>query len=284
MRHEFKFRKLPDEQILILLRYANLVRKLSFIERLFSVKFELPDDITADQVRRAETVFYGVTDGEFICRNKDIRLPVRSKDIDLSLAPFSANGSYTQLLGYKEIVLGQWLDVGPFYVTLKNAIVANKFALTQLREGRDSDVRFEVLNNQLIFRFETYARLEAHKDIETKLRQFYSQLRREEPSELAHTLMESLTSDVSSAEALEIATGWKDYSGLPDRFCPQDPIFDEEHGRWRVPIFLVYANGQGGPVGELLIDLKTGSVIAEPSAEEMQQKGLALAEKILRAG
>ncbi len=93
-----------------------------------------------------------------------------------------------------------------------------------------------------------------------------------------------LTSDVVPAEAAEIAAGWLEYNNLPDRFSPQEPVLDEERECWRVPIHLVYAGGDSAPVGDLLINLKTGSIVEEPSPEALYREGRALAEKIRRAG
>src|SRR5205814_364346 len=120
------------------------------------------------------------------------------------------------------------------------------------------------------------------KLVQQKLERFYHLLRSEEPKELADTLLEPLISDVSPDEAVKIGIGWLQYHDFPDRFSPQEPILDSERACWRVPIYVVYASGNGAPVGELLIDLKTGSIVDEPSPELMHQEGLALGEKILR--
>ncbi len=282
----FSFQAFTDEEINGILYRAKFARKLRFIETLFKVRFTVPENITPAQMRRIEMLFRGITEGEFASRGKDISVPVRAADSNLSEPPFSGVGPYKHYLGAEEAVLDhpRLLNVGPVYFMLKKAVAANHLALAPLREGRDTFVRFEVLDNQIIYRFETYADREGHKRAQRRLNQFYSQLEQEEPTELARTLLEPLMSDVLPDESAQIAVGWLEYHDFPDRFSPQEPTLDEERGCWRVPIYIVYASGKGAHVGDLLIDLKTGSIIEEPSAEVMYQEGLSLAEKILRVG
>jgi len=282
----FNFEPFDEKDLRDLVYRAKLARKLSFIESLFRARFMLPENIPPDDVRRVETLFRGITEGEFVMRGKAITVPVKAADVNLSEAPFSGIGPYEHFLGGEEAVLDnpRLLDVGPVYFSVERAVVANKAVLAVLREGRDQVVRFEVLDSMITYRFERYAGRDSHKRAKQKLKQFHSQLERQEPPELAATLTEMLTSDVVPAEAAEIAVGWLEYNDLPDRFSPQEPVLDEEGGCWRVPIYLVYASGEGVPVGELLIDLKTGRIVEEPSPEAMYREGRALAEKILRVG
>jgi hypothetical protein len=165
---------------------------------------------------------------------------------------------------------------------LNRALISNQKTLSSLREGKDVWVRFEVLDGQISYRYDRYTRHDVHKRIEQKLKHFYSQLLTEESEGLANTLLQPLILDVPSDEAIKIGVGWLEYHNFPDRFSPQEPILDESRGCWRLPIYIVYASGKGALVGQLLIDLKTGSIIDEPSPELMYQEGLALGEKILR--
>ena len=87
--------------------------------------------------------------------------------------------------------------------------------------------------------------------------------------------------DVNTEEANLIAMGWLQYNYLPDRYCPQEPILDETNKIWRVPIYLVYASGEGGEVGELQIDIKTRKVISHTPIDTIKAKGKILAEKII---
>lgn len=280
----FSHERFPEEEMRELLYRAKFARKLGFIQKLFNVRFTLPENITAEQAGRVETLFRGITEGEFVSRGKDICVPVKAAAVNLSEPPFSGAGPYTHYLGNEEAVLDhpQLIDTGPVYFILKRAVVANQKLLAPLREGRDAYVRFEVFDNQITFRFARYAKPDKHKRAQQRLNQFRSQLERQEPPELAATLSEALMSDVLPDGAIQIAVGWLEYHKFPDRFSPQEPILDEERACWRVPIYIVYASGNGAPVGELLIDLKTGSIVEEPSAEVMRRDGLASAEKILR--
>jgi len=282
----FGFKPFGEKDTRDLIYRGKLARKLGFIESLFRTRFSVPENITPEQVRRVETLFRGIIEGEFVMRGNAITVPVRAADVNLAEPPFSGIGPYEQFLGAEEAVLDhpRLLDVGPVYFSLNRAAVANKSALAALRDGRDQWVRFEVLDNLITYRFERYTARDKHKRVMQKLNQFHSRLEREEPPELAATLTEMLTSDVVPAEAAEIAIGWLEYNNLPDRFSPQEPVLDEERGCWRVPIYLVYAEGNSAHVGELLIDPKTGSVIEEPSPEEMYREGRALAEKVSRVG
>ncbi len=282
----FSFEPFGGEDRHGLLYRAKLMRKLSFVESLFSAWFTVPENIAPEQVRRVETLFRGITEGKFVTRGNAITVPVKAADVNLSEPPFSGVGPYEQFLGAEEAVLDypRLLDVGPVYFSLNRAVVANPIALANLRRGQDQLVRFEVLDNLITYRFERYASRDRNRLSKQRLNQFYSRLRREESPELAATLKEPLMSDVMSSEATEIVVGWLEDHELPDRFSPQEPVLDEERGCWRVPIYLVYAGGDSAPVGELLIDLKTGSIVEEPSPEAMYREGRALAEKILRVG
>ncbi len=275
-----------DETSRWLLHRAKIARKLKFLENLYNISFTLPEDITSNQVRRLETVFRGITEGEFSMRAKDVAVLVRAADVNLSEPPFSGMGSYIHYLNTQEEVMGhpQLLDVGPVYFLLNNAVVANQMVLPQLCKGMDQHVRFEVLDYQLTYRFERYLDPQRHKRLLRRLNQFHSELLNNEPEELADTLTEWLMADVPPQQASEIAVGWLEYKNFRDRFSPQAPVLDEERGVWRVPIYLVFTSGKGGPVGELLIDLKTGMVVEELSAELMRNEGHSLAENVLRVG
>lgn len=116
-----------------------------------------------------------------------------------------------------------------------------------------------------------------------RLEEFKQELAREEPQELVDLVTEPIEGKVTSDEAVKIAVGWLYYNRLPDCFCPQEPELDEEVGCWRVPIHLVYTNGAGGWVGDLVVDLETGVITEHPSVEEVRSRGTALAEKIFHA-
>jgi hypothetical protein len=280
----FSFQPFSVEVAQSILYRGKIARKLRFLESVFNLQLTLPENITPDHVQYLETIFRGLTEGQFVSRGTGIRIFLRAADIDLSKPPFSEVGTFEHYSGAEQALLypQRVLDVGPYYLILKNAVVANRMELTPLREGKDSWVRFEVLDGQIGYRYERYTRPDAHRRVQQKLRRFHSRLISGESPSLADAVFDPLISNVLSDEAFRIAAGWLEYNSLPDRFSPQDPILDEERACWRVPIHLVYANGQGAPVGELRIDLKTGEIVEEPGLETLNQKAQALAEKIFR--
>jgi hypothetical protein len=280
----FSFQPLSREDGFSNLYRAKIARKLKFIESVFKLSLTLPENITPNHVQYIETIFRGLTEGEFISRGSGITIFLKGTDIDTSNPPFSEPGSFEHYSGTEQALLYPQvlLDVGPYYTILTRAVIANQRNVTPLREGKSLWVRFEVLDGQITYRYERYTHPDAHKRIQQKLKQFHSQLVAEESQALAETLLQPLILDVPRDEAIKIAVGWLEYHNFPDRFSPQEPILDEGRACWQLPIYIVYANGKGAPVGELLIDLKKGSIIDEPSPELMYQEGLALGEKILR--
>jgi hypothetical protein len=282
----FSFQPFSDDELARILYRAKIARKLKFIESVFKVRLTLPENITPDHVQYVETIFRGLTEGEFLSRGNGVTVFLKAADVNLSELPLSKAGPYKHYLGTEQALLfpQRVLDVGPYYLIFKRAIVANPAPLSYLREGRDSWVRFEVLDGQITYRYEKYVRPERHRLVQQKLNRFYAALISEEPPELARTVLAPLISDVLPDAAIQIAVGWLQYHSFPDAFSAQNPILDEGRGFWRVPIYVVYSNGKGAPVCEMLIDLKTGSILEEPSPEMLRQQGLALAEKILRVG
>ena len=283
---EVEFVMLSEAQEKELLQLARLIRKLKFIQTVFRrTKFLLPGKFTKDDLRGTEILFRGITEGEFTIRDPRVTIKgIPLSEIDLTKPPFDGAGSFSHKIGNKQSLLGKEFIVGPITVYLDKAELASPKVIEHIRKGftQPVDVRFEVLDNQITYHFEAYAQL-SHKQRLHKLNQFKQELGREEPKELVNLVDESLQGDVSSDEAAQIAVGWTQYNCLPDRYCPQEPILDEANSSWRVPIYLVYTSGEGGPVGELQIDLKTGKIIEHTPIEELRSRGLALAEKILHA-
>jgi hypothetical protein len=152
----------------------------------------------------------------------------------------------------------------------------------EIKRGTSGDltVRFEVLDNQITYRFETYSSQPRNQRTQ-RLNRFKYELSRNESDELVELIDDSLQNDVSSKEANQIAVGWTQNNDLPDRYCPHTP--ELAGGQWHVPIYLVYSNGEGGPVGEVVIDEKTGVIVSHTPVDELRSKGRALAEQILHA-
>ena len=285
---EFKlvFKHPSESEKQKLLYRAKLCRKLKYIEQAFGTSFLLPDEIPAEQVEIIDRVFRGITEGEFTTRAPRILFDAVSlSSFDLSRPPFTGPGPLSRETGREQRLFDRLLPVGPVSVHLERATLANPRVLD--REGKDPNqlvsIRFELLDNQITHRFESYA-MQSRKQRIERLDQFKRDLAREEPKELVDLVDEPLQGDVSELEADQIAVGWTFYNRLSDRFCPQDPEIDRSTGHWRVPIWLVYANGEGGPVGDLLIHKKSGVVLSHTPMEELRSKAMALADTILHAG
>jgi hypothetical protein len=275
----------PQQGKTALDNYAKMARKLKYLERVFKTSFSIPEEISWQDAFNIEFVFRGIIEGEFTTRGGDITFfNVPLFPIDLTKPPFQGPGPFSYKLGSKIALLGKELIVGPVTVHLDKAELASPRVVDHVRKGltKPVDVRFEVLDNQITCRFETYARSSRKQRLQ-RLNQFKQELAREEPKGLVDLIDESLQGDVTPDEANQIAMGWTLYTDLPDRYCPQEPELDRDSGHWRVPIYLVYANGEGGSVGELVIDIKTGKIIRETPIEELRSKGLALAKQILHA-
>lgn len=282
----FGFQPFPEEHLGNILNRAKIARKLKFIENIFKLRLTLPENITPDHVQYIETIFRGLTEGEFVSRANGTTVFLRAAEVVMSELPVSTPGAFKYCLGTEQALLfpQRVLDVGPYYLILRRAIVANSELLTHLRNGHDSWVRFEILDGQITYRYEKYLRPERHKLVQQKLDRFYSALVLAESHELATTLLEPLISDVRSDAATLIAVGWLQYHSFADRFSPQEPVLEKDNGLWRVPIHITYTTAKSVPVGEILIDIKTGGIVEEPSPELIRKRGLTQAEKMLRVG
>lgn len=267
-----------------LLYRVKIYRKLAYLEEFFGLHFLVPNTISGDEVQRIETVFRGITEGQFRGRANAILFNLLPSMIDLSKPPFSGIGEFTYEVGAPVKLFDQHVPVGRFTVHLEKAELANPRAVEPVRKGSREpiDVRFEVLDNQVLYRFEAFA-THPRQQLSERLDQFKQELALEEPRQLVDLIDEHIQNDVSKREATQIAVGWQFYSHLPDRYCPQEPEIDDTTGHWRVPIWLLYANGEGGPVGEVIVDKKTGEIVRHTPFDELRREALALAENILNA-
>jgi hypothetical protein len=267
------------------IRYkAKIFRKLKYIEECFGLRFSIPKTISGHEVQQIETIFRGITEGEFRGRANAMSFKLLPSMIHLSKPPFSGVGEFSYEVEAPVELFGQNIPVGRFTVHLEKSELANPRVVEHIRKGSRApiEVRFEVLDNQVVYRFEDYVR-QPRRHRRQLLDQFKLELALEEPRQLVDLVDEPIQDDVSSREATQIAVGWTFYSHLPDRYCPQEPEIDDTTGHWRVPIWLVYASGKGGPVGEVIIDKKTGEIVRHTPINKLRRKGLALAEKILDA-
>jgi hypothetical protein len=285
----FNCEEMSEEQTNSMLYRAKIARKLGFIERIFNLHLTLPENITPSHVQYIEAVFLGLTEGDFTTRGNAVTVFVKAADVDLNVPPFSGVGRFEYSLGSEQALLFQphepypVLGVGPYSLKLQRATIANTKMISRLRQGIDCWVRFEVLDNQITYHYQKYAQPERHRRVRQRLDRFHYLLNSEEPAILADTLLDPLISNISSEEAIKTGIGWLQYHDFPDRFAPQEPVLDHDRHCWQLPIYLVYSGGKYAPVGELLIDLKTGTLLDEPDPELMRHTGLALGDTILRA-
>ncbi len=287
----FRFENFSEEEVRDLRNRAKLFRKLSYIENFFKISNSLSPYILAAEVRNIDYIYRGLTEGEFVVRGDGLNLAVPEKQIDWSVAPFNELGSfpqsskwYSEFFGDTVYLFGRKLDIETVSIRLERAIYSghSNVPLPNHSIQQARDIRFEVLDHQIYFRFDKYAD-KGKKKLQEKLAQFKYKFLRDDPKELLELMDEPLIPDVNAEEANLIAMGWLQYNHLPDRYCSQEPVFDEANKSWRVPIYIVYATGEGGEVGELALDLKTGKVISQTPIDTIRAKGKILAEKIIHA-
>lgn len=282
---DVQFQSLSPPEHMMMFRRAAVARKLKFLEGVFGVTFSVADSIPPYGLSVVEQVFRGVTEGEFTMRGEWVVFEkIPTADIVLSQPPFDGIGPFGRVIGHRINLFGRTLDVGPIKVSLTYGELSdpNVVELVNKRSVQSLNARLSVLDNRITFRFERYASLPQHKRTK-RLNDFKRKLAQEEPTELVELVDRTLQNPVSADEAGRIAVGWQYYNNLPDRYCPQEPELEEGGAHWRVPIYLVYTTGEGGPVGELVIHAVTGEVIQHTPIDELRSHGLALAEKILQA-
>lgn len=67
---------------------------------------------------------------------------------------------------------------------------------------------------------------------------------------------------------------------LPDRFAAGTPEHDTSTSGWRVPVWLSYPQLEAlGPVGELVIEDSTGSVLVHTPIDDMKDRATKLYEQ-----
>jgi hypothetical protein len=282
---EVEYELLTESEQEILRQMSKLIRKLKYIETVFNVNFSVPDQFSRLEVQLVEILYRGLTEGTFTILAPNWTFSnIPSSGLDLHKPPFDGPGSFSTRVGHTVRIFGKQLDVGPVTVSLNKAEIA-KIAVAEnskKRSAKTLELRFEVLDQQVKYRFETYALQRRNQRVQ-RLKRFKHDLARSEPIELAGLIDESLQDDVSAEQATQIAVGLTQYYDLPDRYYPQRPELEPAAGRWRVPIYLVCANGEGGPVGEVVIEKKSGVIVSHTPVDELRSKGRALAEHILHA-
>jgi hypothetical protein len=281
-----------DDEMFEDLRYlASIVRKLKYIEEVFNTRFTIPDGFQPADVELTELVFRALTEGEFSMRSSRFTLPeFKPANFRLDEPPFSGPGEFSVPSRTEEeqstTLLGKKLLLGPVVVTLRDSVVANRVMLGKLDPASETPVavRLVVRDNQVHYRFGNYVGSFNTKKRRRKFARFKKRLLAEEPAELVSLVDDSLQPDVSNEEAMRVGMTWLLYNNFPDRYCSQEPIREQQSGKWLVPVWLAYSDGRGGPVGELQVDIRTGTVTDHTPVAHMRKRGAALAETLRNAG
>lgn len=267
-------------------KFAALCRKLQFIQEVFNVKLKMPrQEMSASLSRLIEILYRGITEGEFSVRSSSLVFAdLLLSKYDLQKPPFTKPGLFSHKVGPDIVLLGKRFIVGSVVTTVKKAAAddASRIEPPATLSPQPVDVGFAVLDHIVKYRFDVYAQ-KAKKERLQKLRLFKQKLADAEPQWMVDLLDESLQNEVSAGEAAHIARGWQRYSALPDRFSLQTPLLDRNAAVWRVPVRVLYPGGVAEPVGELLIDLKTGKLISQPERQRLYGKGKSAAEESLYA-
>ena len=281
----FLFHLVPysEAKIALLLHSAKMARKLKYIEYVFNKKLPCPQKVDPIDVGVVDIIYRGLTEGEFITRNSSFALKISSQAINWSAPPFHEPGALKLGQDQRGVIdlFGHQLLVGPISIRFEKAVYSGprNYPPSIKKTEEMIDARFDILDHQEYVRFDKYAD-KGKKKLCERLAQFKYQYLRDDPKELLELMDAPLIRDVNAEEANLIAVGWLQYNRLPDRYCPQEPILDELNKIWRVPIYLVYASGEGGEVGELQIDIKTGKVISHTPVDTIKAKGKILAENL----
>lgn len=278
---DIKVGKLERSEYADVLLYAKVSRKLRFLEEFFDTRFVCPDHFTTKDFAQLETLFRGVTEGEFSTRRSEMIFEYSPPVAELNKPPYSAPGPLSCKFSDPTLpLLGQQVETGPITVQIDRAM-ANAQDLAEIRKGKSlpGGLRFVVIDLQVKYRFESS--IVRSPQGWRGLEEFRAKLLLEEPGELVQLLTEPLISDVSSERARQISNGWLQFYEFPDRYCPQEPVLEEN--RWRVPVWITYPDRRGAWVQDVFIDLKTGVLSSPVSPEELRRIGKSVAARLSRA-
>ena len=80
--------------------------------------------------------------------------------VDLSTLPNDLPGPFSYRIASTLDLFGHKFDVGPITVCLDRAALANPRTVDEIKRGNSGEltIRFEVLDNQVTYRFEAYVR------------------------------------------------------------------------------------------------------------------------------
>lgn len=276
-----KCEPLQEKEKQSLLHAAKFFRKLRFIEQVFGISnLLLSSEVSPTDVQMVDHLFRGITEGDFLVRGDSVSLTLENaQNIETLLS-----NNLGLSVDFRNFELwGRTFDTGIFHVTVSRPKLSDPRILETLKKAPQGPVPIRVLARDRLIRitFDRYAK-KSPAERGARLRQFLDELRRNgDPEELISLVSEPLAQDVSEIEADRIAMAWVDLNELPYSFCPQKPEYQADRREWVVPIWLYFhVTKEGGPVGELFIDARSGQVTSATSIEEMNQRASAILETL----
>lgn len=280
----FSFSDLASEEKKQTLYRAKLFRKLGFIEEVFKIKFNVPENITAVEAQRIDVLFRGITEGKFSnpAGNSITVFNYKIGEEDLKDTSFPKRRNFSFEFDEDFLVLGKFFHIGKMKFMVKKASIANPRILKNLDKGDIvPNLRLNVFDHQVHHDFKKYSNLKKIKTNKQRLERFKNHLRKEEPEYLVALLDESLP-EIDEKAAVEIIEGLLQYHDFPDRFSVLTPELKESH--WKVPIALTYPKNEPINLIDAFVDVRTGKVEMEISFDELLKKGKRKAEEVFTIG
>lgn len=259
---------------------AKLFRKLRFIEKVFKIEFDLPKEISANEIKQVEILFRGLTEGEFsIPAASSITIfNYKLTKGDLQNLANSQKEQFSFESDDGLLVLGKLFPTGKIIFKANKACIANAKPIKNFGEGENiPSLRLNIFDYQVHHVFEKYIDARRLLKNKQKLEQFKDSLRAEEPEFLANLLNEPLA-EITYKNAVGIVEGLLQYYDFPDRFSVLKPSLQEN--QWQVSIALTYPKHEPIWLVDAFVDVKTGEVEMEISFDELLNKGKMKAKEV----
>lgn len=277
----FSFSEITFEETKRMLYRANLFRKLGFIEKVFEkTKFNVPENITPDEVQQIEILFKGLTEGEFAYPSNSF---VTIYNYKISKQDLQNNFLFSKRefsLEFNEnfFILGRFFEAGKIIIKIEKASVANPEKIRNIKQDEViNELRLDVFDSQIRYVFKKYNNSERLSKNRKKLENFEKSLRNEEPNFLTSLLDESLA-EIDDKSAIETLEALLQYYDFPDRFSVLKP--ELKKNRWRVPIALTYPKKEPILLADAFVDVKTGKVEMKITFDELLKKGKKKAKEV----
>ncbi|MCA1622881.1 MAG: hypothetical protein LC768_00880 [Acidobacteria bacterium] len=276
----FSFAEISSEVKKQVIHQAKLFRKLGFIEFLFKIKFDVPKEISPNDVRQIEILFRGLTEGEFSAPLGDsitvFNYKLNKSDLQNHLT--SQKREFSFEFNEDLLVLGKFFPIGKMSFKMEKASIANPGVVQKFKENETiPSLRLNIFDYQVSHRFEKYSDAERLSKNKQKLDQYKNTLRKDEPSFLINLFDEPLA-EIDDKSAIGIVEGLLQYYGFPDRFSVLKPKL--EKNRWRVPIALTYPKYEPIWLEDAFVDVRTGKVKMKISFNELLKKGKKKAKEV----